>query len=189
MLYSVITMIDISLIVIVAIIILLTPIAIAACSLAPWVPTHSADFARIHVQSALQSGAIFYELGCGEGRVCRYMASHNPDAKIIGIEKAYPLFVIARIRQWIAPYNNLSYIYGDVMRTDISDADVVYTYAMIQTIQKKLQPKFFAELRPHAHIISYQFSMKDWPYAFTIDESLKNGGRLYVYSMGSSVQE
>lgn len=162
-------------------ILILTPIAIAACSLAPWVPTKRKDFKRINDQLKIKDGSTFYELGCGEGRVCRYIAKKNPNATIIGIEKALPIYLIAHIRQLLMPHKNLQYIYGDVLKADLSGADALYTYAMIQTINEKLKPKFLKELKPGCRIVSYQFAMTDWPGEQEVDQPQKEDPRLYVY--------
>lgn len=36
---------------------------------APWVPTKSRDVKRAIKLSGLRSGEVFYDLGCGDGRV------------------------------------------------------------------------------------------------------------------------
>ncbi len=163
---------------------LLAPIALAGLSLAPWVPTPSWDFARINRQLQLGKGSVFYELGCGEGRVCRYIAKANPEARIIGIERALPIYLIARLRQCMHPLSNLRYMYGDVLKIDLSDADAVYTYALIGTVNTKLKPKFVRELRPGCRIVSYNFAMRDWPWKHETEHP-KNGRHapLHVYEI------
>jgi precorrin-6B methylase 2 len=43
--------------------------ALTALSFAPWVPTKKRDIVRAIKLSGLQSGEVFYDLGCGDGRV------------------------------------------------------------------------------------------------------------------------
>ncbi|MCA9370959.1 MAG: class I SAM-dependent methyltransferase, partial [Candidatus Peregrinibacteria bacterium] len=127
---------------------LLLPIGLAGLSLAPWVPTSRADFARINTHLKLKNGSVFYELGSGDGRVCRYIAKHNPQANVVGIELALPMYLIAVIQQKISPLKNLSYVHGNALTYNLSDADAIYTYALINTINEKLTPKFLKELTP-----------------------------------------
>ena len=167
----------------VAIALVLLPIAMAGCSLAPWVPTRAKDFPRIDKQLRLKKGSVFYEIGCGEGRVCRYIAKHNPDATVVGIEMAYPIYLLARLRQIIRPYKNLSYIHGNAINIDLSKADAIYTYDMIDTINKKLKTKFLRELKPGCRIISYHFGMKDWPGKQDADQPGRRNAKLYLYEV------
>src|SRR5436190_906790 len=66
-------------------------------SLAPWVPTRKRDLERILRLAALKSGETFYELGCGDARVARYVARQRPDVHVVGIEMSPILYAIARL--------------------------------------------------------------------------------------------
>ena len=163
--------------------IILLPLGIAATSLAPWVPTAGKDVKRIHQLSHLQPGETFYDLGCGEGRVCRYMAKHNPEAQVIGIELAWPLYVVARCRQWIRPFKNLRYIRGNALHQNLSNADVVYVYGLIRTMNEKVKPTLLKNMKPGARAISYHFQMHDWPGTHTTNKPTNNDVPLHVYTV------
>lgn len=162
--------------------IILLPLGLAAASLAPWVPTNPKDLQAIHNAAKLGKGDTFYDLGCGEGQVCRHMAKHNPEATIVGIELALPLYLLARLRQLLHPYTNLRYVCGNALKQDLSDADVVYVYGLIRTVNTKVKPKLLKDLRPGAKAISYHFHMQDWPGTY---QKIQTGNAvpLHVYQV------
>lgn len=164
----------------------LIPIAIAGSSLAPWVPAKRKDLSRIDELLNLQEGSLFFELGSGDGRVSRYIAKQNPHATIVGIEMALPLYLIAKLRQAISPVENLSFVWGNALKQDLSQADVIYTYAMVHTINTKLKKKFLSSLKPGCKIVSYHFAMTDWPGEQTMHRSHDKEAKIHVYEIPSS---
>ena len=85
---------------------MLVPTIYAWSSLAPWVVTRKQDLALIQRLADLQPGQVFLELGCGNGRVCSFIARQNPEATVIGIELAYYWYLFSRLRQrWYGPAN------------------------------------------------------------------------------------
>lgn len=142
--------------------VLLWSIALPYFSIAPWVPTKKEDLQRVSALSELKPGQTFIELGCGDGRVCRYIAKMNPEAKIIGVEISIALYLWAKIFGFFCGLKNMEIRLGNALRQDLSEVDVVYVFGVISSINKKLKEKFEKELRLGSKIISYVFSMKDW---------------------------
>ncbi len=128
--------------------------------IAPYFPTRSKHLEAINKICALKPGEIFYELGCGDARVSRHLAKHNPEAQIIALEMAVILFLIAKIKS--LRYPNLTVKWQNIFWEDLSKADGVYVFGMTDSLNKKLRAKFLEELKPKSRIISYVFSMKDW---------------------------
>ena len=77
----------------------LIPICIGGISMAPWVPTKSADIKRLIGLLHLKKDQKFLEIGCGDGRVSYSVAKAFPGAKITGIEIAFPVFIVAYFRK------------------------------------------------------------------------------------------
>ncbi len=165
--------------------ILLLPIALAALSLAPWVPTKKQDLERISQYSDLKPGQIFLEMGCGDGRVCTYIARKNPEAQVIGIELALWLYVYARIKQMITGPKNLKIIFGNALKHDFSVIDVLYVFGLPETVNKKVKTKVIKEMKPGAKLISYIFTIKDWPGTIQEHQSSKDEARILVYQKKS----
>jgi hypothetical protein len=138
----------------------LLSICLAGFSLAPWVPTRKKDLRRINELANLKSGEVFYELGSGDSRVARFIALENPQAKVKAVERAWPLQVVAMIKQKAKRLNNLELINKDLFDLDYRDAQVVYLFGMKnKRIQDKLSRLLLA-LPPKVRIISYVFSFK-----------------------------
>lgn len=148
-------------------------------SFAPWVPSRRRDLKRIFKLADLKEGQIFYDLGCGNGRVVIY-ASHNYKAKAVGLEISLPMYLICRLRQVLKPRANLEFKFKNLFKEDLSAADAVYFFGMPKPINKKLGAKLKQELKPGAKIISYSFKLDDWA-PLAIDKPNKNDLPVYLY--------
>jgi SAM-dependent methyltransferase len=130
-------------------------------SFAPWVPSRTRDLPRILKLANLKPNEIFYDLGCGNGRVVAYI-SKNSKAKAIGIEFSWPLYLFSKIRQLISPRKNLIIRWGNLFKADLADADVIYVFGMPDKLKDKLALKIQKETHPGTRIISYTFEIKGW---------------------------
>lgn len=140
---------------------LLIPIAYGGYLYAPWVPSKTSDLPRILKLANIKKGQIFYELGCGDGRVATYMAK-NTDAKVIGIEIAYPLYFIAKLRAWLAKINapKCTFKLKDLFKENIHEADVIFTYGMPKQLETKLKTKLEKEAKKGTRVLSYIFAIR-----------------------------
>jgi hypothetical protein len=53
------------------------------------------------------------------------------------------------------------FVLGDLFEANLKEATVVTLY-LLQSLNLKLRPKLFAELRPGTRIVSHDFDMGDW---------------------------
>ncbi|PIR94997.1 hypothetical protein COT95_01065, partial [Candidatus Falkowbacteria bacterium CG10_big_fil_rev_8_21_14_0_10_37_6] len=130
-----------------ALLFILFTIALAAWTFAPWVPMRKRDLQRVFALASLKPGEIFYDLGCGDGRVVVY-AAKNFNARSIGIEMALPLFWLCELRRVFAGSKNIIFKWKDLFKEDLSNADVVYFFGVPQSIKNKLRQKLERELKP-----------------------------------------
>lgn len=142
-------------------IIILMPMAVAWLKMAPYVPARKKDLKTINQAVNLKKSERFYELWCGDAKVSHYIARNNPDSEILWVEFAFPVFIFAKIRQLINPQKNLKIELWDWFKKDFWNFDVIYFFAMPDSINKKIIPKFLAEAKPWARLVSYAFSIKD----------------------------
>lgn len=149
-----------ALILMLIIFVFLLSFALAGLSFAPWVPAWNKDLPRIFRLANLQPREIFYDLGCGNGRVVFY-AAKNFQAKAIGLEIAWPLYVICKIRQLFSANRKAVIKFKSLFTEDLSQADVVYFFGMPAAIAK-LKPKLEKELKPGCRVISYTFPILGW---------------------------
>lgn len=143
-------------------IIILVSIVYAWSSLAPWAPTRVKDLKHVNKIANLKENEVFLEMGCGNARVCSYIAKQNPQAKVIGVELALIFFLLSRFRVLLFGPKNLKIVFGDALKYDISKVDVIYTYALIKTLNHQIKDKVEKEMKPGARLISYAFSLKQW---------------------------
>ncbi|HSF05451.1 MAG TPA: class I SAM-dependent methyltransferase [Methylomirabilota bacterium] len=104
---------------------------------------------------------VVYDLGSGDGRILITAAKVygargvgydiDPDRVREATENAVKAGVDKRVR----------FVQGDLFEADLKEATVVTLY-LLQSLNLKLRPKLFAELRPGTRIVSHDFDMGDW---------------------------
>ena len=148
----------------------------AGWSFAPWVPTWKKDIERAEKLVNLKPGQVFYDLGCGDGRVvCHFAQKFNCIGK--GIEISIPLYVIAKMRSFF--YKNATIYFKDLFRANISDADVIFLFGMPKKLGPKIIDKFKKELKPGTQVITYVFPLKGMKHVKYDKPERKNA--LYLY--------
>lgn len=130
---------------------------------APYFPTRKGHLELIKKVAKLKPNEKFYELGCGDARVSLALAKAFPKAQVVGFEMAGPLFTWSFIKAKLSGCKNLKIGWKNIFWQDLSDADAVYVFGMKESLNEKLKEKFLAELKPGSRIISYVFTMKEWP--------------------------
>ena len=155
-------------------------IIFSVLSFAPWVPSRSRDLARIFKLADLRSGQTFYDLGCGDGKVVFYAGSHYK-VKAIGLEIAWPLFLICRLKQLLFRGRaKIDFKYKNLYKENLSSADVVYFFGIPKSLNQKFFDKLKSELKPGTKIISYAFRLADWTPRL-IDKPTANDLPIYLY--------
>jgi len=167
-----------------AAIFLLVSTAIAAASLAPWVPTGKKDLKRVNRIADLAPGQTFYEIGCGNGRVCSYIAKKNPEARVIGCELAFPLYALCMMRKAIFGPKNLEIRCKNAFREPFGNTDVIYVFGLERTVNGPIRDKMKREMKPGARFLSYIFPLTTWGDSVFADESDSSPNIIHVYTQG-----
>ncbi|MFC1663408.1 class I SAM-dependent methyltransferase [Patescibacteria group bacterium] len=155
--------------------------AIAAAKAAPWVPTWNKDVGRLIKLVDLKPGELVYDLGAGDGRLIRRIAS-NYKAHAIGIELSLLPYLYTKVRNLFTSNRNLITLkYGDFFKVDLSKADAIVCF-LTPMAMKKLSPKFKRELRPGTRIASFAFPLPDW-VPDKRDKPDKKSSPIYVYTI------
>ena len=141
--------------------IILVPLAIAWASMAPWVPTRRKDIERLCDILELQDWEKFLEIWTGDGRVLEAVAKKFPHAKIIWIEIAFPMYIIAHIRKYFYGSKNMKLKLANAFKEDFGKYDVIYVYGMPDKMAKKIVPQFLSQAKPWAKLYSYVFSIPE----------------------------
>ena len=169
----------------VAIVVLFTlPAAYACISFTPWIPTPRRDMDRIRSLSELKDGHVFYDLGCGDGRIVAYMGLHTR-ATCVGIEFSPFHYLMAKVRQLACTRSNVRIRLGDLFRQHLGDVDVVFVYACPETLKERFREKLQREMREGSKVISYKHEIEGMK-PVEISRPSGHDTPIYLYAMSSS---
>lgn len=138
----------------------------------PFVPALKRVLPTITRAMPLSRDSVFYDLGCGDGRILRAFREKYSDAAYIGIEKSFPIYLLAYLynRKLLGPRFRIKR--GDFFKTDLSGATHVFMYP-IRGVAQRLLPKFEKELKPGTIVVSIDHPFEKRKYDQKID--LPNG--------------
>jgi SAM-dependent methyltransferase len=125
---------------------------------APFVPTPSRVLHKMMELADIKPGEKVYDLGCGDGRLI-IEARKKYRAKAVGIEISPLVYLLARLRAFLSGAD-VTFILGNFLDHDISNADVVFCY-LLEGHMKKLQDKF-KTLKRDCRIVCHQFEIPGW---------------------------
>ncbi len=107
------------------------------------------------------SPVTIYELGCGWGGVAFDLAARYPEARVVAIELSPLPWLVCLIRRVFRHRPNLEIRRADFLKSDLSDADLVFCYLMVAPM-RGLQQKLSGDLQPGAVVITSTFALPDW---------------------------
>ena len=104
---------------------------------------------------------VVYDLGCGDGRIVIAAAKRGARGVCVDIDPQRITESRAKAqRSGVA--ERILFRNQDLFETDIADATVV-TLFLWPSVNLKLRPKLWRELKPGTRVVSYIHSMGDWP--------------------------
>jgi protein-L-isoaspartate O-methyltransferase len=127
----------------------------------PFITTPSDVVVRMLKLAGTGPQDLVVDLGSGDGRIV-ITAATEFGARGLGIELERPLVARSRDNARAAKVEDrVSFVQGDVLFADISQASVVTVY-LLPFLINRLQPRLLDELRPGTRIVSHAFSMAGW---------------------------
>jgi len=128
----------------------------------------------------VKSTDVIYDLGSGDGRI-PITAAQKYGARGVGIDINPERIKEANDNLKKANVGDkVKFLTADLFETDISEATVVTLY-LLQSLNEKLRPKLFKELKPGTRVVSHAFSMGDaWPPEKTLN---LNGRTVYFWTI------
>ena len=118
-----------------------------------------------------------YDLGSGSGQVAFFLAK-NTTAKIIGVEKNRPLYIISTFKKLFHPQLKIKFINQDLFRINLSSADIIYTYFSPRAY-KKAQQKFEQELKLNTILIAWRYPFNS--SKFRLIKKIQDRHTMYIY--------
>jgi precorrin-6B methylase 2 len=127
----------------------------------PYVPTPPEVVDAMLTLAAVKKEDIVYDLGCGDGRVV-VTAAKEKGARGVGIDIDPERINEAKENAEKAGVaDRVEIRQQDLFKADIHEATVVTLY-LLPSINLKLRPKLWRDLRPGARVVSHSFDMGDW---------------------------
>ena len=143
-----------------------------------WSPTPRRAVRRGLELAEAKPGERLFDLGAGDGRVV-LLAARQFGLEAVGIEvdpvKAWLIAARARLR---GVGRRVRVERSNFFDVDLSPADIVFFY-LSPAAAARLRPKFEAELRPQARVVSYRRPIEGW-------RPWRQEGGLYVYRMSEA---
>jgi SAM-dependent methyltransferase len=159
-------------------------------NLAPYVdtPEHAVD--KMLAIANLKPGETLYDLGCGDGRIL-IDAAEKYNVKAVGIEIGRSLAekAAANVRKH-GLQNRVKVIHGDMLRTDLSPANVVTLY-LAPIANDTLRPNLERYLRPRTRVVSYDYPIPGWKPIDTTTSEGHHGDThmIYLYEVPDSIKK
>ena len=151
---------------------------------APFVPTPMPVVQRMLELAKVTPDDVVYDLGSGDGRMV-ITAAQRYGARGVGVE-INPVWVrdARRYAEALGVADRVSFRIEDLFTIDLREATVVTLY-LLPWMNRKLAPKFVAELKPGTRIVSHEYGIADWPPDHT-EEMIVNGERhvILVWTVG-----
>lgn len=127
-----------------------------------YVPTPQPVVDRMLELAQVKKGEKLYDLGCGDGRIV-ITATQRYGARGVGIDLDPQRIREARANASSQQVQGVEFRQGDLFKADLSDADVVTLY-LLESINRRLRPQLWRQLRVGSRVVSHAFSMgPEWP--------------------------
>jgi SAM-dependent methyltransferase len=145
-----------------------------------FVPTDTTKVREMLTAAEVDSKDLVYDLGCGDGRIVimavkKYGARGVcVDIDPVRIKESKSNADTAGVRK------RIEFVEGDLFEQDLSKASVVTLY-LLPSLNERLRPKLFKELRPGTRIVSNAFDMGAWKADRTLNIKTYSGMQSYAY--------
>ncbi len=126
----------------------------------PWVPTRRELLRHIMRVAKVGPNDVFYDLGCGDGRVVIEAAKRGARGVCVEIrEELIKTAMENARREGVA--DRIRFIHGSFTDVDLRDATIVYMY-LLTRVNKMLRPKLERELRLGTRVVTLDFEIPGW---------------------------
>jgi len=146
----------------------------------PYVPTPQEVVDKMLDLAKVGKNDTLFDLGCGDGRIV-VTAARERGAKGTGIDIDPTRIAEAKENAKKAGVSERAqFRVGDLFKTDFSSASVVTLY-LLPTINAKLRPQLWKQLKVGTRVVSHAFDMgSEWPAEKTVEV---DGRTIYFWTI------
>src|SRR5512133_1071904 len=145
----------------------------------PFVPTPEPVVEEMLKLANVHKGDVLYDLGSGDGRIV-ITAAKKFGIRGVGIDLNPERIKEAQENAKTAGVaDRVTFKQQDLFQADISKATVVTMY-LLPSVNLKLKPKLFKELKPGTRLVSHDFDMGEWKPEKTVE---KEGHKIYFWTI------
>ncbi len=154
-----------------------------------YVPTPEVVVAKMLELGKVDKNDVLYDLGSGDGRIV-ITAAQKLGARGVGVEVQSQLIKEAQENaQKAGVSDRVQFLQQDLFTTDLSKATVVTLY-LLPSLNVKLRPKLFKELKPGTLVVSHDFDMGEWkPEQVVTVQGPQREHQVYVWRIPETVPE
>jgi SAM-dependent methyltransferase len=125
---------------------------------APFVPARKRVIGPLLQLLDLKPNDVFYDLGCGDGRIIIAVAQKFPQTKVVGVELGLLPYLTTRIKT--RKYHNIEVRFNNIFKEPLGQATCIYAY-LYPKVLDRLLPKLNRELRTGTTFISCDFAFSE----------------------------
>ena len=149
----------------------------------PYVPTPPEVVAAMLKLGGVGKDDFVIDLGCGDGRIV-VAAAKQFGAHALGIDIDPERIKEARENAQKEGVTDLvEFRQADLFDTDLRKATVVTLY-LLPSVNMKLRPKLWRELKPGSRVVSHSFDMEDWKPE---KEEDIDGTQIFLWTIGKQM--
>ena len=127
----------------------------------PYVATNKKKLAKIFSQVSFKKNKNFFELGCGDGRILRYVVKKY-QLKGLGVDINPLLILWARILTKLDKFDKqIVFIRKNILDINLKNTNYIYIFLMPDLIRKVVN-KMNKELKKGVIVISHGFKLDGW---------------------------
>lgn len=149
-----------------------------------YVPTPQEVVDEMLALAKVTKDDIIYDLGSGDGRI-PITAAQKFGTRGFGIDINPERIKEANANAKKAGVSDrVKFLNQDLFQTDISKATVVTLY-LLPTLNVKLRPQLFKQLKPGTRVVSHDFDMGEWKPDRVV--KTKEGSTIYLWTIPKQV--
>ncbi len=146
-----------------------------------FVPTDTTKVREMLAAANVTASDTVYDLGCGDGRFVITAVKHYKAQRGVCVDIDPVRIKESRSNADTAGVTRkIRFVEGDLFEQDLSPATVITLY-LLPSLNERLRPKLFREVRPGTRIVSNAFDMGDWKADRTMTIKTNSGMQSYAY--------